>query len=101
MLDREASEGEEKPTGIFRKKQKSIESAILGGDLRQVKKHLSGGLDVNAPLDSRGSCPIHYAVNSTPEVLLLLIDRLVYRGWRRDFSNDRRRRARVCGSRAA
>ena len=73
MLDREASEGEEKPTGIFRKKQKSIESAILGGDLRQVKKHLSGGLDVNAPLDSRGSCPIHYAVNSTPEVLLLLI----------------------------
>lgn len=59
--------------GIFRKKQESIESAILGGDLREVKKHLSGGLDVNAPLDSRGSRPIHYGVNSTPEVLLLLI----------------------------
>jgi hypothetical protein len=59
--------------GIFSKKPKSIESAILGGDLRQVKKRLSGGLDVNAPRDSRGSRLIHYAVNSTPEVLLLLI----------------------------
>lgn len=62
--------------GIFSKmfKQDPIEAAILKGDLRQVKKHLSGGqLDVNAPLDSRGSRPIHYAVNSTPDILLLLI----------------------------
>ncbi len=51
--------------GIFSKKQKSIESAIVGGDLRQVKKHLSGGLGVNALLDFRGGRPIHYAVNST------------------------------------
>lgn len=61
--------------GIFSKmfKQDPIEAAILKGDLRQVKRHLSGGLDVNAPLDSRGSRPIHYAVNSTPDILLLLI----------------------------
>jgi len=59
--------------GIFSRKPKPIDSAILGADLRQIKKHLAGGLDVNAPLDSRGSRPIHYAVNSTPEVLLLLI----------------------------
>ncbi|MFH1373429.1 MAG: ankyrin repeat domain-containing protein [bacterium] len=50
-----------------------IEAAILKGNLRQVKKHLSAGLDVNAPLDSRGSRPVHYAVNSTPAILLLLI----------------------------
>lgn len=54
-------------------KQDPIEDAILKRDLRQVKKYLSSGLDINAPLDSRGSRPIHYAVNSTREILLLLI----------------------------
>ena len=58
----------------FRKQLKSIESAILGRDLRAVKKHLSLGLDVNASLDARGSRPIHYGVNSSPEVLRLLIE---------------------------
>src|SRR5271157_2263592 len=58
----------------FKKKSRSLSHAVLACDVREVRRLLKAGADPNAmdPGDDAG--PINYSVNSTPEIVQLLLD---------------------------
>lgn len=58
----------------FKKEKRSLSHAVLACDVRAVRRLLKAGSDPNArdPGDTAG--PINYSVNSTPEIVQLLID---------------------------
>ena len=57
------------------KKKMSLESAILAGEIKEVRRSLESGTDPNQPIsDERGGYPLHFAVNSSIEMMQLLIE---------------------------
>ena len=57
------------------KKKMSLESAILAGEIKEVRRSLESGTDPNQPIsDERGGYPIHFAVNSKVEIIQMLIE---------------------------
>ena len=57
------------------KKKISLESAILAGEMKEVRRSLESGTDPNQPIsDERGGYPLHFAVNSSIEIIQMLIE---------------------------
>lgn len=56
------------------KKQLSLASAILTGNVKEVRRYLKSGIDINQPIPGEQGYPMHFAVNSSVEMIQLLIE---------------------------
>ena len=52
----------------------SLASAILTGNVKEVRNNLETGIDINQIIPGEQGYPLHFAVNSSIEIIQLLID---------------------------
>ncbi len=51
-----------------------LANAILTGNIKEVRRSLESGIDLNQIIEGEGCYPIHFAINSSLEIMQLLID---------------------------
>jgi len=51
-----------------------LANAILTGNIKEVRRSLESGVDLNQIIEGEQCYPIHFAVNSSLEIMQLLID---------------------------
>ncbi len=56
------------------KKALPLANAILTGDIKEVRRSLESGIDLNQIIEGEQGYPIHFAVNSSIEIIQMLID---------------------------